>query len=92
MDKDLLLQKMPLFACGELKGREAGGLGESHRKRGPWSLQTGPALELGDGKLTPGRDAPSSLLPEVPFPLQMVFDESNCTDFLPCGLCSGLTC
>lgn len=76
---------MPLFACGEQKGREAGGLGESHREQGPRSLRSGPALELGDRMLTPGRNAPSSLRPELSVPLQMLLDKSNRTHFLPSG-------
>lgn len=43
VDEDLRMQKKPLFAYEKQKGREAGGLGESHRKQVPWSPGSGPA-------------------------------------------------
>lgn len=89
VDKGLLMQKMALFVCGKQKGREPGGLGQSHRKQVPQSPRFGLVLQLVDRVLTPARATPSFFPPVFSFPLQMLFDKSSYTNFLPCGLSSG---
>lgn len=86
--KDLLMQNMFPLASGKQKDREPGGLGSSQRKQVPWSPSSS-AHELVDRALMLGRPTPSLLLAVFFFPLQMLFDKSNYTNFLPCGLKSG---
>ena len=81
------MQKMPVE---NRRVARQGVLGESHRKRAHGSLQSGPALELADRMLTPGRAAPSLFLPAFSFSLQMLFDKSNRANVLPRGFGAGL--
>ena len=66
VDKGLLMQKMALFVCAKQKGREPGGLGQSHRKQVPQSPRFGPVLQLVD-KSTHTREGYTLLLPACVF-------------------------
>lgn len=91
MDKDLLMQKMPVFwYMQKQKGREPGGLSESHRRQVQWSPRSGLVLSWWtECSCQGGLHPPFSWL--FSFPLQMIFGKSNYTNFLPCGLHSVLT-